>query len=181
MKSLYKWSVTEYHQMIDTGLLEGKPVELLEGEIIEMSPEEPLHTSTNYSVAEYLRNLLRGKAIIREAHPITLDNSEPEPDIAIVTSPYTNYLTHHPYPQNIYWLIEVSNRTLKRDLEEKKITYARNGIREYWVIDLPHKKLWVLNQLKGVQYQNCSELTKVIIYPLAFPEIAIEIRKLLIV
>ena len=181
MKALYKWSVAEYHQMIDTGLLAGKPVELLEGEIIKMSPEGPLHTSTNYSVAEYLRELLRGKAIIREAHPVTLDNSEPEPDIAIVNAPYTNYLTRHPAPQDIYWLIEVSDRTLTRDLEEKTITYARNNILEYWVIDLPHKKLWVFNQPQNDRYHKCAELTTGTISPSAFPNLKIAINKLLII
>lgn len=181
MKSLYKWSVTEYHQMIETGLLEGKPVELLEGEIVKMSPEGPLHTSTNYLVAEYLRELLRGKAVIREAHPITLDNSEPEPDIAIVASPYTNYLTRHPYPQDIYWLIEVSERTLKKDLEEKTIIYARNGISEYWVIDLPHKKLWVFKQVEKGRYQNCDEFTTGIINPITFRDLDVEVNKLLII
>jgi Uma2 family endonuclease len=181
MTTLYKWSVAEYHQMIDTGLLEGKLVELLEGEIIEVSPEGPLHTSTNYSVAEYLRELLRGKAVIREAHPITLDNSEPEPDIAIVVSPYTNYLTRHPYPQDIYWLIEVAERTLKKDLEEKTITYARNGILEYWVIDLPHKKLWVFKEPQQNKYQNCTEFTTGIINPVTFPDLDIKVNKLLII
>ncbi|MEL7008386.1 MAG: hypothetical protein AAGM29_07210 [Cyanobacteria bacterium J06588_4] len=58
-----------------------------------MSPQrtsphaEPMHSSTNYAVVEYLRGLLRGQTIIREAHPITLDNSEPEPDIAVVAIP----------------------------------------------------------------------------------------------
>jgi Uma2 family endonuclease len=181
MTTLYQWSVAEYHRMIDTGLLEGKPVELLEGKIIEMSPEGPLHTSTNYSVANYLRELLKEKAVIREAHPITLDNSEPEPDIAIVASPYTNYLTRHPFPQDIYWLIEIADCTLKKDLEEKTITYARNGIPEYWVIDLPHKKLWVFNQPQSDRYQNCSEFTTGTITPIAFSNIDIEINKLLII
>ena len=178
MKTLYKWSVAEYHQMIDAGLLAGKPVELLEGEIITMSPEGPLHTSTNYAAAEYLRELLRGKALIREAHPVTLDNSEPEPDIAIVVSPYNNYLNRHPAPQDIYWLIEISDRTIKRDLEEKTITYARNGIPEYWVIDLPHKKLWVFNQPQNEGYRNCAEFTTGKINPVAFPDLDVEINKL---
>jgi Uma2 family endonuclease len=181
MKTLYKWSVAEYHHIIETGLLEGKPVELLEGEIIEMSPEGPLHTSTNYSVAEYLRELLRGKAVIREAHPVTLDNSEPEPDIAIVASPYTNYLTRHPFAEDIYWLIEISDRTLKKDLEEKTITYARNRIPEYWVIDLPNKKLWIFNQPQSDRYQNCSEFTTGIVSPLFFLDCDVEINKLLII
>ncbi len=80
MKTLYKWSVEDYHQMIETGLLEGKQVELLEGEIINMSPEGIPHSYTNHSVAKYLRKLLPKLAVVREAHPITLDNSEPEPD-----------------------------------------------------------------------------------------------------
>ena len=68
--------------------------------------------------------------MVSEAHPITLDNSEPEPDIAIVRLPNDIYKQHHPYSQDIYWLIEVSNRTLEKDTTEKTITYARNGISE---------------------------------------------------
>jgi Uma2 family endonuclease len=179
MKTIYKWSVAEYHQMIETGLLAGKPVELLEGEIIEMSPEGIPHSFTNRSVGNYLRQLLQDRALISEAHPITLDNSEPEPDLAIVRLPDTRYATHHPCPEDIYWLIEISDRTLKKDLEEKTITYARNGIAEYWVIDLPHKKLWVFTQPQCERYQNCAELTTEIINPISFPNLDIEVKKLL--
>ena len=77
-------------------------VELLEGEIVEISPEGAMHSSTNYSVVRYLEELLQDKAVVREAHPITLDNSEPEPDIAVVAAPYTNYFTRHPHPQDVY-------------------------------------------------------------------------------
>ena len=124
----YKWSVEEYHWMIESGLLEGKPVELLNGEIVEMSPEREEHSYTNDDVAELLREKLRGLAKIRESHPITLDNSEPEPDIAVVKLPKTIYARRHPYPQDIYWVIEISKKTLSKDLNEKSETYARNGI-----------------------------------------------------
>jgi Uma2 family endonuclease len=83
MVSVFKWSIADWHELIESGVLAERRVELLEGEIIEISPEGAMHSSTNYSVAEYFRDLLRDRAIIREAHPITLDNSEPEPDIAI--------------------------------------------------------------------------------------------------
>jgi Uma2 family endonuclease len=181
MKTLYQWSVAEYHHMIETGLLEGKPVELLEGEVIEMSPEGIPHSFTNRSVGSYLRQLLQDKALISEAHPITLDNSEPEPDIAVVRLPDTIYATHHPYPEDIYWLIEISNKTLDKDLKEKTVTYARNGIPEYWVIDLPHKKLWVFTQPQSDQYQNCSEFTTGTIGPVAFRDLEVEINQLLII
>ena len=76
MKTLYKWSVEDYHSLIEAGIIEGKPVELLEGEIITMSTEGIPHSYTNDSVAEYLRSKLRGIAKIKESHPITLDNME---------------------------------------------------------------------------------------------------------
>ncbi len=143
----YKWSIEEWHDLVNSGVLAGKRVELLEGEIITMSPEGIPHRNTNHKVVKYLRKLLDGLAEVYESHPITLDNSphsrasEPEPDIAIVHLPESIYDTHHPYPEDIYWLIEISNETLTKDLEQKTITYARNGIAEYWVIDLKNNKL----------------------------------------
>ena len=179
MKTLYKWSVEDYHQIIESGVLEGKSVELLEGEIITMSPEKPIHSSKIDTVADYLRSVLQGKAKVREAHPITLDNSEPEPDIAIVRFDDNNYASHHPYPQDIYWLVEVSNSTLAKDLEEKPITYARNGIAEYWVIDLSHNKLWVFTQPEQNGYTNKQEVVARNIHPISFPDLNIEIGRLL--
>ena len=118
----YKWSIEEWHELVDAGLLEGKPVEFLEGEIVTVSPEGVEHRYTNSSIVKYLRIVLDKIAEIQESHPITLDNSEPEPDVAVVRLPETIYRTRHPYPQDIYWLIEISNRTLKTDLNQKKIT-----------------------------------------------------------
>ncbi len=106
----YKWSIEEWHELVESGLLEGKPVELLEGEIIEMSPEGIPHSYTNDSVVKYLRKVLEGLADVKESHPITLDNSEPEPDVAIVRLPEEIYKEHHPFPEDIYWLIEVRPR-----------------------------------------------------------------------
>lgn len=182
----YKWSIKEWHQLVDSGVLEGKLVELLEGEIINMSPEGIPHSYTNRSVASYLRELLTDKAIISEAHPITLDNcphsraSEPEPDIAIVRLPETIYRSHHPYPEDIYWLVEISKRTLKIDLEQKATIYSRNGIAEYWVIDLVNKKLVVHTQPLDDSYTQIQELTTGTITPQAFPDIAIALDKLLL-
>ena len=177
---IYKWSIDEWHELVDSGVLDGKPVELLEGNIVEMSPEGIEHSYTNQSVSDYLSNLLQGKAHIRDAHPITLDNSEPEPDIAVVQLPTTIYRQHHPFPQNIYLLIEVSNKTLKKDLEAKTITYARNGIPEYWVIDLKNKKLIVHTQPENEVYSQIVEYKSGIITPQAFLDIEIDLSKLLL-
>ncbi len=177
---IYQWSIDEWHELVDSGVLEGKPVEFLEGKIIEMSPEGIEHSYTNDTVADYLRKILAKKAKVKESHPITLDNSEPEPDLAIVRLPETIYRNHHPSAQDIYWLIEVSNKTLQKDLEEKVITYARNGIPEYWVIDLKNKKLIVHTDPQNDKYTVIQEFTSGSITSQAFPHIQISLKKLLL-
>ncbi len=178
MKTLAKWSVEDYHRMIEAGILSDRRVELVEGEIIEMSPEGPLHVFVNDKTAEYLRQRLKGLAKVREAHPITLANSEPEPDIAIVRLPDTVYLTHHPYPKDIYWLIEVADSTLAEDLRIKKKIYARAGIAEYWVIDVQAKKITIFRQPQEDNYLTVQEIERGIITPLAFSQIALEVSEL---
>ncbi len=185
MTTLAKWSVEDYHRMIESGVLNNRSVELLEGEIIEMSPEGPLHSSTNDNVAEYLRELLRGVARIREAHPITLENSphsrasEPEPDIAVVRLTNTNYSARHPYPEDIYWLIEISNTTLEEDLGRKKRIYANAGINEYWIINLKTTEIIVFREPSGNDYKTKFTVNEGTITPVSFPNIQIEVKTLL--
>ena len=74
----YKWSIEEWHELVETGLLEGKPVEFLEGEIVEMSPEGIEHSYTNNNVAKYLRKILQDLADVHESHPWLPDTSSPK-------------------------------------------------------------------------------------------------------
>ncbi|MEO0988400.1 MAG: Uma2 family endonuclease, partial [Cyanobacteria bacterium J06639_14] len=106
----YKWTIDRYHQAIQAGVFDDQPVELLRGEILIMPPEGKPHAYYNRGVGDYLRSLLGNRAQISEAHPITLnDDSEPIPDLAIVKPLGTVYLDHHPYPNDIHWLIEFSD------------------------------------------------------------------------
>ncbi len=143
MITLAKWSRQDYHQMISAGILSDRYVELLEGEIIEIYPEKPLHRKMTDSVAEYLREKFRGLAKVYEAHPVTLLNSEPEPDIAVVKMPVSLYDSRHPYPEAIYLLIEVSDTNIEKDLEKKRFVYARAGILKYCIVNLEAKQLIV--------------------------------------
>ncbi len=143
----------------------------LEGTIIEMSPEGPLHRKQCDAVAEYLREKLKGYSKVYEAHPITLLNSEPEPDIAIVRLPVSLYDNHHPYPEDIYWLIEISDKTLTKYLQKKRLIYASAGIREYWVIDVEKRQLKVFKSLSNGDYKQEETYTTGTISPLAFPKI----------
>lgn len=179
MYTLTKWTVEDYHQMIQAGILSDRNVELINGEIINMSPEGPIHHFLNVTIADYLRSLLESKAIISEAHPITLRDSEPEPDITIIRSPIAQYKNHHPYPEDIFWVIEISDSTLSKDLGVKKKSYASEGIREYWVIDVNNKMLKVFQNPLNNDYQICQEYKNGIVSPLAFPSLGIAVEKLI--
>lgn len=72
MNTLVKWTVTDYHMMIEAGILKDRHVELLAGEIHEMAPETPPHTFYGGSMADFFRGCLGNRALVREAHPITL-------------------------------------------------------------------------------------------------------------
>ncbi|NEQ48293.1 MAG: Uma2 family endonuclease [Leptolyngbya sp. SIOISBB] len=135
IRTATKWSVADYHRMIATGLLAGCQVELLAGDVVEMAPELPIHRATYRRGSKYLETLLGERAIVFTAAPITLpSDSEPQPDIAIAAPPESRYDDRHPGPNDVYWLIEVSNSPLTFDREEKAQLYARDGIAEYWVV-----------------------------------------------
>ncbi|MEQ9358257.1 Uma2 family endonuclease [Coleofasciculus chthonoplastes] len=171
-----KWTIDEYHRMIAAGILEDRQVELLQGEIVEMSPEGEPHAYFSSEAGEYLMRWLSDRAMVRLAKPITLpNNSEPEPDIAIVQRLGREYLEHHPYPDNIFWLIEYSESSLEKDLEIKRKIYAQVGISEYWVINLKRRQLIVFRDPQDGEYASRSTLTGGRIYPLAFPDISISV------
>jgi Uma2 family endonuclease len=175
-----KWTIDEYHRMIAGGILSNRRVELLRGEIIEMSPEGEPHAYCSDEAGEYLAKLLAERAKVRHAKPITLpDDSEPEPDIAVVQRLGREYREHHPYPENIFWLIEYANTSLEKDLEIKSKIYAEVGIPEYWVVNLKKSHLVVFRQPLDGDYSTKLTLTTGIIQPLAFPDIFISVEQVI--
>jgi Uma2 family endonuclease len=164
--------------MIEAGILRDRHVELLKGEIIQMAPEEPLHRYINVTLAEYLRSCLGSNALVYEAHPITLSDSEPQPDLAIIKPPHSRYSSRHPNPEDIYWLIEISDTTVAYDLREKQQAYAQAKIAEYWVVNLKAKKLIIFQQPQGESYLQQQEYPEGIVSPQAFDFVEIKIDKL---
>jgi Uma2 family endonuclease len=153
-----KLTLEQYHQMIEAGILDDCRVELLNGELIEMSPEGEFQAYYNTDTRDYLIRLLGDRALIRDDKPITLpmSASEPEPDLAIVQPLGREYLQHHPYPENIFWLIEYAYSSLSKDLEPKAKIYAAAGIVEYWVVNLKAMELVVMRDPIGneIAYQH---------------------------
>ena len=178
MKTLMKLSLQDYHNLINNGVLDSKNIELLDGELVEMAPESPLHSYVTRSGADYLRQILRGLALVTEAHPITLTNSEPEPDLAIVKLPSTAYKNHHPFPEDIFWLIEISNKTLNYDLNDKKRIYAQEGITEYWVADINNRQVHIFLNPENADYQMTKIVSDGVIKSQAFPDLDFSIKHL---
>lgn len=175
-----KWSIDEYHRMIEAGILSDRKVELLQGEIIEMSPEGEPHAYCSDEAAEYLGKLLNERAKVRQAKPITLPSeSEPEPDISVVQRLKREYREHHPYPENIFWVIEYANSSLEKDLETKSKIYAQAGILEYWVVNLRKFNLVVFRDILDGEYATKQTFTSGIIQPLSFPDISVEVERII--
>ena len=179
--TIVKWSIEDYHHMIASGLLDDRPVELLNGEIVEMPPEREPHANSSSEGADYLRELLGNRAKIREGHPITIpsSNSEPEPDLAIVRKRDEGYPDHHPYPADIFWLIEFSDSSLKKDLDPKAKAYAAAEIPEYWVVNLRSMELVVMREPVNGEYQSQITIAEGEVRPLAFQDVAIAVSRLL--
>jgi len=175
------WTVDEYHQMIETGILdEDDRVELWEGQLIEMIPQIPPHAATTQSASDYLRSLLAGRVTIRMQLPITIfPNSEPEPDIAVVRIESNQYFDHHPTPDEIFLVVEVANTTLRKDRRQKVRAYAHANILEYWILDVYERRFYVFRHPVNEGYQEEIILNEEAIFSMvAFPEIAVSVGEL---
>lgn len=172
-----KFTVEDYHKMIDAGVLADRRIELIDGELLELSPEKPFHSGVNNRLIKYLYDKLRGIAEVRSGLPITLSNSEPEPDLVICRLNENEYLDFHPTSNDIYAVIELSNSTLRFDLTEKKKIYANDEIAEYWVVDLNDRQIYIFREPVKAEYQSEKIIKDGIEYLLEFPNIPIEISK----
>ncbi|NET37459.1 MAG: Uma2 family endonuclease [Cyanothece sp. SIO1E1] len=176
-----RWSLERYHAAVNAGIFEGWSVELLNGVIVDMSPEGPLHSSDICDVDDYLRTLVpRELGRFRLGNPLTLKYSEPEPDIAIVKP--GSYREQHPGLKDVLLVIEFSNSSLARDTTgDKYQTYALEGIPDYWVLNLKDRCLRVNRQpdSAGMRYLEQFDLTSGTLKPLLL-DIQVDVAQLLI-
>jgi Uma2 family endonuclease len=177
------WTIDEYHQMAEVGILQpDEQVELIAGQIIKkMSPQGTPHATSITLTRLLLENLLGKQVLVRTQLPIVLNNrSEPEPDVAVVMPDALRYLDHHPIPSEVYLLIEVADKTLKKDCGLKAKDYAISGIPDYWVLDIKNRQLRVFREPNEEGYQSEVILSdNETILPLQFPNYAIAVADML--
>jgi Uma2 family endonuclease len=150
------FTVAEYERMGQFGIFsEDVRVELVCGEIIDMSPIGERHAACVDFLTQLITLRLRRSVIVRVQNPIQLDDySEPQPDITVL-KPRDDFYRHaHPRPEDVLVVIEVSDTTLEYDRNVKVPLYARAGIPETWVVNLPEERIEVYSDPAGGEYQT---------------------------
>jgi Uma2 family endonuclease len=156
-----KFTVEQYHKMIESGILtEEDRVELIRGEIIEMSPIGTKHAACVRRLNKLLSSKLRDRVLIAIQDPVKLNNnSEPQPDVALLKPRDDFYETAHPQPQDIFLLIEVADSTVIYDREEKIPLYAQANIIEVWLVDINEQIVEVYQQPTATGYQHIQKFS----------------------
>jgi hypothetical protein len=141
-----RFSLEEYHRMGEVGIFhEDDRVELIEGEIVEMSPIGRLHAGTVDRIAHMFSQRFRERAIVRVQNPIVFTQlvSEPQPDMTLLIPRADFYTGGHPGPADILLVVEVMDSTVAYDRGIKLRLYARAGIVEVWLANVNTKRIEV--------------------------------------
>ncbi len=152
----------EVYRMMDAGVFEGQRFELIDGELIVKMGQKPPHGYTIQAVHDWLITFLPGVRVqlSMEAAGDDRDTSEPEPDIAVLREKKAEYHQRHPRGDEMLLVVEASDTTRSFDLGRKAVLYARSGVPEYWVVDLPRRMFVVHRQPDGEQYRLIQVLSE---------------------
>ena len=177
---LYRWSREEYERMVSFGIFHPEArVELIDGELVEMTPQSSHHATAIRLVEDALREACPQGYDVRVQMPLAIDpDSEPEPGIAVVSGSPRDYRDAH--PSTAVLIVEVADSSLPLDRERKKNMYGRNGIPEYWILNLPDGCLEVYrNPLGGFYHSLIVRHSQEAVSPLFCPLKNIGISELL--
>ncbi|MBI1728421.1 MAG: Uma2 family endonuclease [Candidatus Rokubacteria bacterium] len=182
-----RWKRVEYDRLIETGFFRpGDPVELIGGQLIVAEPQGSGHFAAIQAVEEALRAAFGVGWQVRGQGPVALDEeSEPEPDVAVVPGGFRDYVAAH--PSRPVLVVEVSDSSLNLDRHHKGSLYARAGLVDYWIVNLVDRVLEVYRNpcpdptaSFGWRYQSVEVLERgASVSPLALPGANIRVADLL--
>ncbi|MFY9553862.1 MAG: Uma2 family endonuclease [Blastocatellia bacterium] len=176
------FNVHDYYRMAESGVLsQDQRVELIEGEIIEMSPIGSSHGGTVNRSSAFLNGKVGGIAIVSVQNPVRLDDfSEPQPDIALLRPRKDFYSETHPTPPDVLVIIEVADTSVEYDRAIKLPLYARAGIPEVWLVVLPKEVIEIHSQPTNDNYQKVQRLKrgKTLVSP-TIPSLSCKVEDLL--
>ncbi len=160
-RRLRRFSVAQYHKMVATGILgPDDEVELLEGWIVNRTPQNPPHSGALGRANRSLARVLPAKWSLRIQCPITLRDSEPEPDVALARGAEGTYDARHPRPADLGVLMEIGDSTALADRRYKGELYARAKVPEFWLINVVDRTIEVCTKPRRGKYQKTLVYTE---------------------
>ncbi len=177
-----RFTVEEYHWMARVGILgEDDRVELIDGEIVEMTPIGHRHAVCVKQLNRAFSHLFDDVAVISVQDPVHLSEySEPEPDLALVTPPADSYLSSHPRPRDILLIVEVAQSSASPDRRVKVPLYAHCSIPEVWLVDLEQETITVYRDPAPGGYRTAQVVRRgEQLAPSAFPDRPLAVDELL--
>lgn len=175
----FRFTREQYHHMGELGFFEGKRVELIRGEISLNDPVTWSHVKSKCQTSETLKAIFHGTNLILDQSPVVTNDSEPEPDVAVYRGKFLDYFAH-PTPADTLLVVEVAVTSFVKDATIKALFYAQEGIADYWVVDVEHRKLLVFREPSATGYQSKLTLADTeSISPLAAPTAAVRVADLL--
>jgi Uma2 family endonuclease len=171
MATRYRFRVEEFERAF-----QGVPhVELLRGEVYQMSPIGPKHVHKVAQLDASLQETLRGKVVVLVQSPLRLsEDSEPEPDLMVLKPPLDRYREKLPTPEDVLLLVEVADTSLEFDREVKLPLYAEAGIPEVWLVNLKENLLEVYRDPRGGRYREIRLLSpEEEVSPTLLPEVSL--------
>ncbi len=175
-------TIKDYHLLIEAGSLgEDDRLELIEGEIIEMSPISPEHAAHVKRLNKLFARTLGERALIGVQDPIGLgERSEPQPDLALLRPRPDDYASAHPGPDDVLLVVEVAETSVDYDRNVKMPLYARVGIPEAWLVALADKWIEVYQEPSPVGYLSMRRvLPGASLASQAFPDAAVAVSEIL--
>jgi len=182
LQTQHRFTVQDYYRMAETGVLRPDArVELLDGRIIDMSPIGPFHGGLVNRLSRFFILRAKGLWTASTQNPLRLnDYSEPEPDIMLLKPAADDYTSRHPEPKEVFLLVEVADRTLDYDREQKLPAYGRAGVPEVWIVNLIEQTIEVYREPNFTGYGSKVILRKAEqARPNAFPEVSLDVAELL--
>ncbi|MDB5295414.1 MAG: hypothetical protein JWO31_1397 [Phycisphaerales bacterium] len=183
----FRWTRDAYYQLYDQGVFDGRRVELLDGEIIEMPAQKNAHAWAITSTERQLRPAAEPGNWIRTQMPLNLSQwSDPEPDVAVVPGSFESW-KGKAHPTTALLVVEVSDKTLAFDRRVKSALYAAAGLREYWIVNLVDHQLEVHRDpmpdranARASRYATVTRLAAgEAVSPLAFPDARVAVADLI--
>ncbi len=177
-----KFTVEQYHKMVESGILcENDRVELIRGEIVEMSPIGRRHAACVKRLNRLFYRKLGDSVLIGVQDPVELDDtSEPQPDIVLLQPREDFYESASPQASDIFLLIEVADTTVQYDRQVKIPLYAEDNIAEVWLVDINGQCVEVYREPASDGYQNIQKFERgQTLSILAFGDVNITVNEVL--